>query len=90
MSQAQIFDVLKEGLWVAFVVCLPILGTALVVGLVIGLVQALTSVQEMTLTFVPKLGAMLVIYWISMGFMTTTLLAYFHDRILPAIAGIGG
>jgi flagellar biosynthetic protein FliQ len=65
----------------------PLLGTALIVGLVIGLFQALTSIQEMTLTFVPKIGAMLVTFWVSMGFMSLTLIAFFQDRIIPIIAG---
>jgi flagellar biosynthetic protein FliQ len=65
----------------------PVLGVALVVGLAIGLLQALTSVQEMTLTFVPKMAAMLVAFWLSMGFMTFTLVTLFHATILPLIEG---
>jgi flagellar biosynthetic protein FliQ len=53
----------------------------------IGLVQALTSVQEMTLTFVPKLAAIAVVFWMSMHFMTNTLVAFFHDQIIPLIIG---
>ena len=60
---------------------------ALVTGVVIGLFQALTSVQEATLTFVPKLAAMLVVFWVSMSFMTETLVSFFTDRIVPLIAG---
>ncbi|GIX15471.1 MAG: flagellar biosynthetic protein FliQ [Paracoccaceae bacterium] len=87
LSQTEIFDLMQGTLWVTFLVCLPVLAAALIVGLAIGLFQALTSVQEMTLTFVPKLGAILVTYWIAMGFMTGTLTAFWHDRVLPAIAG---
>ncbi|AWX92818.1 flagellar biosynthetic protein FliQ [Paracoccus mutanolyticus] len=65
----------------------PMLAVALVVGVVIGLFQALTSVQEMTLTFVPKIGLMLVVFWVSMSFMTSTLAGFFIDQILPQIAG---
>jgi len=83
----MIFDVTREALWVALLIGAPLLGTALVVGLVIGLFQALTSIQEMTLTFVPKIGAMLVTFWVSMGFMSITLIAFFQDRIIPIIAG---
>ena len=57
------------------------------VGLAIGLIQALTSVQEMTLTFVPKLAAILAVFWVSMGFMVTTLTDFFTQRIVPLIAG---
>lgn len=87
MTQEMIFDVTREALWVALLIGAPLLGTALVVGLVIGLFQALTSIQEMTLTFVPKIGAMLVTFWVSMGFMSITLIAFFQDRIIPIIAG---
>lgn len=43
--------------------------------------------SEKHLTFVPKVGAMLVVFWASMSFMTATLVAFFHDRIIPMIAG---
>jgi flagellar biosynthetic protein FliQ len=87
MDEVIFFDTLREGLWVAVITSVPILAVALVVGLAIGLFQALTSVQEMTLTFVPKLVAIVGVFWISMGFMTQTLVGFFHDRIIPLIAG---
>lgn len=87
MNEATIFDMTREALWIALLIGAPLLGTALVVGLVIGLFQALTSIQEMTLTFVPKIGAMLVVFWMSMGFMSFTLIAFFRDRVIPLIAG---
>ncbi|MEM9010077.1 MAG: flagellar biosynthetic protein FliQ [Pseudomonadota bacterium] len=80
-------DVMRAGLWIAFLVSLPILTTALVIGLVIGLFQALTSIQEMTLTFVPKLAAIAVAYWLSMSFMTNLLIDFFHQHLIVAIAG---
>ena len=87
MEPGFFYDTLRQGLWIAVSISLPILSVALVTGLVIGLFQALTSVQEMTLTFVPKLAAIVSVFWISMGFMTETLVAFFDDAILPAIAG---
>ena len=66
----------------------PILGVALIAGVIVGLFQALTSVQEMTLTFVPKLGAMLVVFWMTMGFMTQSLTDYFRGTLVPMIAGL--
>jgi len=86
MTEAQIFDTLRQGLWISVLISAPMLTVALVAGVAVGLFQALTSVQEMTLTFVPKVGAMLVVFWVSMSFMTTTLVAYFTDRIIPLIA----
>lgn len=87
ISEAIIDDTLREGLWVAFKISAPLLTVALVMGLAVGLVQALTSIQEMTLTFVPKVGAMLAVFWVSMSFMTATLVTYFTDRLIPLIAG---
>ena len=87
MTEDMLFDALRQGLWVAVVMSAPILTVALVTGLVIGLFQALTSIQEMTLTFVPKLLALVVAFWASMSFMTTTIVSYFHDNIIPLVAG---
>lgn len=87
MTEAMIYDVLRQGLWVSVLMSAPMLAVALVAGLVIGLFQALTSVQEMTLTFVPKVGAMLAVFWVSMSFMTATLVAFFTTTIIPLIAG---
>jgi flagellar biosynthetic protein FliQ len=87
MTEEMLFDALRQGLWVAVVMSAPILVVALVTGLVIGLFQALTSIQEMTLTFVPKLLALVVAFWASMSFMTTTIVSYFHDDIIPLVAG---
>lgn len=87
MSEGQFYDTLRQALWAAVTMSTPILVVALVVGLAIGLFQALTSVQEMTLTFVPKLAAILVVFWMTMGFMTQTLVAFFDGHVIPTIAG---
>jgi len=87
MTDQSIYDILRQGLWTAVLMSAPLLAVALVTGVVIGLFQALTSIQENTLTFVPKVGAMLVVFWASMSFMTATLVAFFQDRIIPLIVG---
>lgn len=87
LSEGQIFDAVRQALWVSVMVSLPILAVALVTGLVIGLFQALTSIQEMTLTFVPKLAAIAAVFWVSMSFMTQTLVTYFDAQILTLISG---
>jgi flagellar biosynthetic protein FliQ len=87
MSEAMIYDVLRQALWVAVKISAPMLAIALAVGIAIGLLQALTSVQEMTITFVPKVGAMLAVFWISMSFMTATLVGFFRDIVVPMIVG---
>ena len=87
MDENLIFDLTRQALWIAVRMAAPLLIVALVAGVVIGLLQALTSVQEMTLTFVPKVGLMLVVFWVSMSFMTATLAGFFIDQVLPRIAG---
>ncbi|WP_114288024.1 flagellar biosynthetic protein FliQ [Candidatus Halocynthiibacter alkanivorans] len=88
MDEFVFYDTLRQGLWIAVMMSMPILAAALVVGLTIGLFQALTSIQEQTLTFVPKLASILLVFWASMGFMTETLVAFFDSRIIPLIAGM--
>lgn len=87
MDELLFYDTLRQGLWVSVLISTPILVVALAVGLVIGLFQALTSVQELTLTFVPKLAAMLAVFWISMGFMTETLTSFFQAQLVPLMIG---
>jgi flagellar biosynthetic protein FliQ len=87
MTEAMIYDLTRQGLWVSVIISAPLLTVALLVGVVIGLFQALTSVQEMTLTFVPKAGAMIAVFWLSMSFMTSTLVGFFKDTLVPLIAG---
>lgn len=88
MDAGLFSDTLRAGLWVSVVMSLPILGVALAAGLAVGLVQALTSIQEMTLTFVPKLAAIVVVFWVSMDFMTQSLATFFVDVILPLVIGV--
>lgn len=87
MTEQMIYDALRQALWTSVVMSAPLLTVALVVGVVIGLFQALTSIQEATLTFVPKVGSMMIVFWVSMTFMTTTLVAFFTQNIIPLIAG---
>lgn len=87
MDDLIFFDTLRQGLWIAVVISLPILTVALIVGLIVGLFQALTSIQEMTLTFVPKLAVIMAVFWVSMSFMTETLVSFFTHTIIPLIIG---
>ncbi|MEM0947061.1 MAG: flagellar biosynthetic protein FliQ [Pseudomonadota bacterium] len=87
MTEQIFFDTMRQGLWVGVVMSAPILAVALATGLVIGLLQALTSIQELTLTFVPKMVAMIAVFWASMSFMTALLIGFFADQVIPLIAG---
>ncbi len=87
MGESEIFEVLRASLWTGVLMGLPILGVSLVLGFVIGLVQALTSVQEMTLTFVPKIIAVVAVFFLTIGYMTRVCLDLFENLIIPMITG---
>lgn len=87
MRDLLFFDSMRQALWIAVMISAPMLAVALVAGVTIGLFQALTSVQEMTLTFVPKVAMMLIVFWVSMSFMSEMLVDFFQGRIIPLIAG---
>lgn len=87
LDELVFFDTMRQGLWVAITVSLPILTVALTAGLAVGLFQALTSIQELTLTFVPKLAAIAAVFWLTMSFMTQTLVTFFQSRLVPLIIG---
>lgn len=83
MSETEILMLLREALRIGTIMVAPILVAALLAGLLIGLLQALTSVQELTLTFVPKLVVIVVIFWLTAGFMAVTLAMFFERSIVP-------
>lgn len=58
MDTALVIDLGRHAMWTAILVCAPLLLIALVVGLAIGVIQAATSVNEATLSFIPKLLAL--------------------------------
>ncbi len=58
MDTAAVVDLARQALWITVLVSAPLLGVALLVGLLIGVVQAATSINEMTLSFIPKLLVM--------------------------------
>ena len=87
MDEALVISLMRDAVWTAVLISSPILAVALIVGLVIGLLQALTSIQELTLTFVPKLLTIAAVFWVSLSFMTQGLITLFHGRIIPLVAG---
>lgn len=84
MDVAQVIDLGRESLWVAVMVATPLLGVALAVGLIIGIFQAATSIQEMTLSFIPKLGVM-VLALITFGSWQIAVMVDFFQRIFERI-----
>ncbi len=55
MTEDLIIQILREAFYTVFLILMPILGVSLIIGIIISIFQAATSIQEMTLTFVPKI-----------------------------------
>ena len=81
-------DLLANLLQTGLIIAIPILGTALVVGVTISLVQSITSLQEQTLTFVPKLVAVSLALMVSANFILRTLTEFCTDmlNLMPVMA----
>ncbi|NOX83311.1 MAG: flagellar biosynthetic protein FliQ [Alphaproteobacteria bacterium] len=88
MNESDIVALLQEFLWAGLWMGAPMIGAALVVGIVVGLFQALTSIQELTLTFAPKLFVMVLVFWMCSGYMARILVRLFNDTVLSVIAGV--
>jgi flagellar biosynthetic protein FliQ len=58
MDTATVIELARQTLWIMIIVCAPPLAVALIVGVLIGVIQAATSINEMTLSFIPKLLAL--------------------------------
>lgn len=87
MGSTEIMDFAREGIWVLLIVSAPLLIVGMVVGLAVSLLQALTQVQESTLTFVPKLVAMLLMMALTLPFMSQRLQDY-GTKLFDKIADI--
>ena len=87
MNESDVLDVLREAVITALIVSAPAMITALAVGVVISLFQALTQLQEQTLSFVPKIVAVFVSLLIFMPFMLQTMTT-FTERLADRIVTI--
>jgi flagellar biosynthetic protein FliQ len=72
----MVVDLGRQALWMTMLICAPLLGIALVVGLLIGIFQAATSINEQTLSFIPKLVALGITLSVFGGWMINTLVDY--------------
>ena len=70
-------ELLRTAFWQIILTAGPLLSVALVIGLVVGIIQAATSINEMTLSFVPKLVLVLVTFGFAANFMLISLTDYF-------------
>jgi flagellar biosynthesis protein FliQ len=88
MNSSDVLDIARDTIFVTLQVGGPILLIALVVGLIISLFQALTQIQEMTLSFVPKVLIIFLSMLLFMPFMLSTMTA-FTERMADRIVGLG-
>jgi flagellar biosynthetic protein FliQ len=88
MNSLDFIEISREGLIVMLKIGAPIMLIALITGLSISLVQALTQIQEMTLAFVPKILVIFVSMLIFMPFMMSTLTT-FSQRLFDRIISLG-
>lgn len=85
MEAGEVIDLVQQGIYVLILISAPLMIVALVVGLAIAILQALTQIQESTLTFVPKVLAMLLTLAFTLSFMLQTLTDFTHklqDKIV--------
>ena len=89
MLTDQLIDVTRQTLTVMLMLSIPVLIAGLVIGLVISLMMAVTQIQEQTLTFVPKIIAMVIVAIIAMPWMMTKLMAFSAQMFGPMPTGGG-
>jgi flagellar biosynthesis protein FliQ len=88
MTPDQVLDIARQAIFVLIKLGAPIMLVALVVGVAVALLQALTQMQEMTLSFVPKILAIFLSTLLVLPFMTATLVDFGED-LFRRIASLG-
>ncbi len=87
LSESELIHFTSQSMLLVLYLSLPVVLTATVVGLLVGLFQALTQIQEQTLSFGIKLVAVIVVLMFTAGWMGTELLNY-TDRLMEAISRV--
>ncbi len=87
MSTALAVDLIRHATTIALLVSAPLLLTALVVGILVSLIQAVTQIQEQTLTFIPKLLSMALVFVLLLPWLIAQLVEYVIGvmRSLPTL-----
>jgi len=83
MDPSMALDLGRRTMITALLISLPLLGVGLFVGVLVSILQAVTQVQEMTLTFVPKIIAMVLAGILFMPWILTKLLEFTQDMLGP-------
>ena len=89
MTPETTMEIARHGLWITILLAGPLLAAALVVGVVVGLFQAATQINEATLSFVPKLAAIALALMVAGGWMLGLLVDYTRELYQSIPAWIG-
>ena len=81
MAPENVIDLTRQAIWVAILIGSPVLLTGMAVGLIVGLLQALTQVQEQTIAFVPKIVAMVAVLSLTLPWLIAQILQYTSELI---------
>jgi flagellar biosynthetic protein FliQ len=76
MNQADALDIVQSAIWTVIVASGPAVAAAMAIGIVIALLQALTQVQEVTLTFIPKIIAILLVSSLTAPFVGSVIYSF--------------
>jgi flagellar biosynthetic protein FliQ len=89
MNPGMAVHLISQAMMMALMVAAPLLATALFVGVAVSLIQALTQIQEQTLTFIPKLIAVAIVLLLCLPWMITQLVQYIVAAfdLLPGMVG---
>ncbi len=89
MTPDTAIELAKSALWVTIMLAAPILLSALIIGVLIGVFQAATQINEQTLSFVPKLAAMAAAIFIAAPWMLSVVIDFTRDLIMSIPGYIG-
>jgi flagellar biosynthesis protein FliQ len=90
MTGSEALDLTQAALWAAFAASAPVILAVMTVGIVISVIQALTQVQEMTLTFVPKIVVAMFALWLTGPFIGATILKFTERAYAQIESGTAG
>lgn len=87
MNGNEVLDIARDSIWVLVQVSAPVMIVGLAVGVIVSLIQALTQIQEATLTFIPKMLAVFASFVVFMPFMSATMNGLM-ERVVARIVNI--
>ena len=87
LDSSYVIDIAREAVWITVLVSAPLLLLGLFVGVIIGVIQAATQINEMTLSFIPKLVTLVFELFVFGGWQIGTLVDYFNQifQIIPTL-----